>query len=148
MQTHPKILLAEDDDYDAYFIGKAVLEIFPDFEYERLNNGSRLLASLQKQNSNVAFVLLDLNMPSLNGRDTLCAIRETYGDKFPVYILSNSNHLHEKEFCLQNGANTYYVKPISYEGYQSIINQCNYEYLEQEAVKVNHPNKTSGNSLT
>lgn len=136
MIQYPKILLADDDDDDAYFIGRAILEIFPDFEYERVPNGSKLLSSLERKSDSIAFIILDLNMPILNGRDSLCFIREKYGNQFPIYIVSHSNHLHEKEFCLQNGADSYHVKPISYEGYLAIVKQLQEEYMETEAVKV------------
>ena len=136
MNQCPKILVADDDDDDAYFIGRAILEVFPDFQYERVPNGSRLLQALEHRSDDIAFVILDLNMPVLNGRDSLCAIKEKYGNKFPVFILSNSKHLHEKEFCMQHGADSCYIKPISYEGYLSIVNQLQEEYLENETVKV------------
>lgn len=141
MNRYPKILVADDDDDDAYFIGRAVLEVFPDFEYERVPNGSRLLLALERRSDNVAFVILDLNMPVLNGRDSLCAIKRNYGNKFPVFILSNSNHLHEKEFCMQHGADSCHIKPVSYEGYVSILKQMQDEYLDSEAVKVLSENK-------
>lgn len=141
MIKYPKILVADDDDDDAYFIGRAILEVFPEFEYERVPNGSRLLQSLEHRNDAIAFIILDLNMPVLNGRESLCVIRQKYGNKFPIFIVSNSNHLHEKEFCTQNGADSYNVKPISYEGYLSIVKQLQEEYLESEAVKVLVENK-------
>lgn len=134
--AHKKIILADDDDDDAYFIGKAILEEFPEFEYERANNGRKLISLLQNNSDNIAFVILDLNMPVLDGRETLKHIRVLISTDLPIHVLSNSNHLHEKEYCFAFSIESFLTKPISFEGYQQIIHYYHEVMLNKELAIV------------
>lgn len=62
-------------------------------------------------------ILLDLNMPGLDGRKTLQLIKEDAGlKKLPVIILTTSADERDVDVCYQMGANTYIQKPVSFEG--------------------------------
>ncbi len=62
-------------------------------------------------------VLLDLNMPGIDGRKTLKLIKESVLlKKIPVIILTTSADERDIEDCYQMGANTYVQKPVSFEG--------------------------------
>ena len=59
-------------------------------------------------------VVLDLNMPILNGTQTLFELKQhSRFNKIPVIIYSTSDNDHEKRKCLNFGAVEYLVKPIS-----------------------------------
>ena len=62
-------------------------------------------------------VLLDLNMPGLDGRKTLQLIKQDETLKrIPVIILTTSADERDIQNCYQMGANTYVQKPVSFEG--------------------------------
>ena len=62
-------------------------------------------------------ILLDLNMPGLNGRETLKFIKEDSALKCtPVIILTTSADERDVETCYHMGANSYVQKPVSFEG--------------------------------
>jgi two-component system, response regulator len=67
--------------------------------------------------SRPGLVLLDLNMPGLDGRKTLEVIKHDEAlKKIPVIILTTSGDERDIEACYQAGANTYVQKPVSFEG--------------------------------
>jgi len=62
-----------------------------------------------------AFVLLDLNLPRLNGIEVLNRIRNDDRTKLiPVIILTSSNDSEDRITALSAGANSYLRKPLGY----------------------------------
>jgi two-component system, response regulator len=76
-------------------------------------------------------VLLDLNMPGLDGRKTLEAIKQDVALKrIPVIILTTSADERDIEACYQTGANTYVQKPVSFEGLIEAIRRLKAYWFE------------------
>jgi len=76
-------------------------------------------------------VLLDLNMPGLDGRKTLQLIKEN--DKLkriPIIILTTSSDERDVEVCYQLGANTYVQKPVSFDGLIEAIKRIKEYWFE------------------
>ena len=74
--------------------------------YKDAGNGSR-----------PGLVLLDLNMPGMDGRRTLQVIKQDEELKqIPVIILTTSADERDIRACYQTGANTYVQKPVSFDG--------------------------------
>ena len=74
--------------------------------------------SYQDQNPKIkpSVVLLDLNLPGTDGREVLEQIKEDERfKKIPVVIFTTSSNPQDIDFCYQNGANGYLVKPIDFE---------------------------------
>jgi two-component system response regulator len=62
-------------------------------------------------------VLLDLNMPGLDGRKTLQLVKQDESLKrIPVIILTTSADERDIQSCYQMGANTYVQKPVTFDG--------------------------------
>lgn len=84
-----------------------------------------------KNGSHPGLILLDLNMPGLDGRKTLRLIK---GDdalkKIPVIILTTSTDERDVEDCYQMGANTYVQKPVSFEGLIEAIKRLKAYWFE------------------
>ncbi len=76
-------------------------------------------------------ILMDLNMPGLDGRKTLQLIK---GDallrRVPVIILTTSADERDVEVCYQMGANTYVQKPVSFEGLIEAIRRLKEYWFE------------------
>lgn len=115
------ILMAEDDEDDYYFIKKALSEVSLNLNLKRFKNGEELVNFLKTNTEKIEFIMLDLNMPIMTGREALKVIRQELQLDIPIHILSVSNHLHEKEICFENGATNYFVKPYSYGAYVELM---------------------------
>ena len=64
-----------------------------------------------------ALVLMDLNMPGLDGRKALEIIKQNPDlRKIPVVILTTSSDEQDIERCYALGASTYIQKPVSFDG--------------------------------
>jgi two-component system response regulator len=76
-------------------------------------------------------ILLDLNMPGLDGRKTLQAIKQDETLKrIPVIILTTSADERDIKACYQLGANTYVQKPVSFDGLIEAIQRLKSYWFE------------------
>lgn len=76
-------------------------------------------------------ILLDLNMPGLDGRKTLQLIKQDDALKrIPVIILTTSSDERDVQTCYQLGANTYVQKPVSFEGLIEAIQRLKSYWFE------------------
>jgi two-component system, response regulator len=81
--------------------------------------------------SHPGLVLLDLNMPGLDGRKTLQIIKQDGALKWiPVIILTTSADERDIQNCYQMGANTYVQKPVSFEGLIEAIQRLKSYWFE------------------
>jgi DNA-binding response OmpR family regulator len=135
-ESYKKIILAEDDDDDVDFFKGALSECRDDFNLLVAKNGNEL-DHILKQHPSPYAIVLDLNMPLVSGKESLVKIRSQNAfDRIPVIILSTSNDIKDKQFCLLNGATDYLVKPGTYNGLKEmILKLCNGGYSSQENNK-------------
>lgn len=114
-----KILIGEDDFEDQFILG----EYFQDNGVKDVvafeKNGKKIIEYLEQLNPGEelpCLIVLDLNMPILNGTQTLFELKShSRFNKIPVIIYSTSDNDHEKRKCINFGAVEYVVKPISVE---------------------------------
>lgn len=67
-------------------------------------------------------VLLDLNLPGMDGRDVLKAIKENAATrKLPIVVMTSSRDPKDIDSCYAHGANSYVVKPVDLEGFLSAV---------------------------
>jgi CheY-like chemotaxis protein len=114
-----KILLADDDVEDRYIIEDAMKMLdFGDMLWFA-DNGEHALEILEKNYSaslTPCLIVLDLNMPKINGTETLSRLKKDQRfQHIPVIIYSTSINPIEKESCLVLGAHAYITKPISFQ---------------------------------
>ena len=122
MRPH-KIILVEDNKADAELTKLALKEIPIAFEVVHFDNGKGLIEYLtQEPTSDIAVVLLDLNMPSLNGKELLRRMcNDPELNKIPVVIFSTSSQQPDIQECYAIGANAYVKKPIDVHEFQKAI---------------------------
>ena len=112
-----KILLVDDDPEDRAIM-KEVIEYCPGKEmYSFAHNGEEALSSLEgsyQSGDLPSLIVLDLNMPRMNGTEVLSVLKsdQRFRD-IPVIIYSTSINLLEKEKCMNLGAHSYIAKPVS-----------------------------------
>ena len=120
MSDNPKPILVVDDDAEDRLL---LNDAFEELHYvEKIHfevNGEkavRYLEGCMQEDSIPRLVILDLNMPKLNGRETLRWIKnQPQLRHITVIIYSTSLNPIEKDECLALGAHSYIVKPISYK---------------------------------
>jgi len=76
-------------------------------------------------------LLLDLNMPGLDGRKTLQLIKEdTSLKRIPVIVLTTSANERDVQDCYHMGANTYVQKPVTFDGLIEAIKRLKAYWFE------------------
>lgn len=109
------IYWAEDDMDDIVIISSCMKELGIDPKINFFGSGQDLLAKLATAERLPDFIVVDLNMPVLNGFETLEQLKENdrYRD-VPVMVFSTSEAEEDKYWCHRHGAAAYFVKPPSY----------------------------------
>jgi CheY-like chemotaxis protein len=117
------ILVAEDDSDDRFLLQTAFKEKGYDDRLEFVENGVELIEFLSNIQDNKTahngfpyFILLDLNMPKKDGREALKEIKQhPVFKKIPIIVFTTTKNESEIRRCYELGANTYIVKPVSFE---------------------------------
>jgi CheY-like chemotaxis protein len=120
MRNFKPILLVEDDTVDAMTVKRALNDIHVTNALVRVTNGEQALEYLQdKANAEPCVILLDLNMPKMNGVEFLKIVKA--GDNrlrcIPVIVLTTSKADQDRFECFNCSAAGYIVKPVDYKGF-------------------------------
>ncbi len=108
------ILLAEDDEDDQELIRLAFSKVDPGYSLKVVANGKEAIDTLQLQSGLPCVIILDLNMPVLNGIQTLAVLQqESRYRRIPKVILTTSDNEDTRQMSFLNGAVDYFVKPAS-----------------------------------
>lgn len=118
-----KIVLLDDDIDEQVFFEDALIGLSIPYEFQYFNNSMDLLDYLNSELVQLPDILfLDLNMPKLNGFETLKILRETKKLKnLPVAVYSNSFREKDLLDSLGLGANAYILKPGSHTELKSVL---------------------------
>lgn len=115
MKTTFNVLIVDDDEDDQYLIKSAFEDDSNVFNLQFARDGTDVLENIQAPQFLPDLVLLDLNMPKINGFDVLSHLkRSPLYRHVPVIILTTSAHPADIEKAYQMGANSYVVKPSSH----------------------------------
>jgi CheY-like chemotaxis protein len=118
------LLIVEDNDEDFEALSRALQRLGINNPVRRCRDGEECLATLADagrsadgvRSQQPGLILLDLNMPGTDGRDTLRLIKDDPRLKsIPVTILTTSSNRRDVEACYEWGANAYVLKPIDYD---------------------------------
>jgi CheY-like chemotaxis protein len=134
LYKQPSIFIADDDPDDVYFVQTAIQELDSQIQLRHFVNGKMLLEELNRPDGNLPnLVIMDLNMPVMDGKETLKVIRQSplFND-LPVIILSTSNYMSERNLCYDYGATSYFTKPYHYARYLEIMRKLKQEWIDHE----------------
>ena len=116
------ILIAEDDEDDQFLFKSAFSKAGSPADIHFVQNGMELIdffSAMTDQENKFGFpcfILLDLNMPRKDGRETLQFLKEhPVLKKIPVVIFSTTQNKFQVSKCYELGANSYVVKPLTFD---------------------------------
>jgi CheY-like chemotaxis protein len=113
-----KILLIEDDSIEVMKFNRVLTNLNKQHEIIEANNGEEALELLHDQENQPDIIVLDLNMPKLNGIEFLSILKNDEVLKYiPAIILTTSNNHKDMLECYKIGIAGYILKPLKYEDY-------------------------------
>ncbi len=117
MRGNKPILLVEDNQVDVMTVQRALKEINVTNRLDIASDGEEALAFLRNaENEKPCVILLDINMPRMNGIEFL---REVKQDKalrrIPVVVLTTSGEDKDKVDSFDLGVAGYILKPVDYQ---------------------------------
>ena len=124
------ILLVEDSPGDIRLTLEAFKEENPSAKIFVVNDGTEAMAHLRSGGVRPDLVLLDLNMPKMDGRQVLAAIKQDESLKsIPTVILTTSDAEADimKSYKLQ--ANSYLCKPVEFSAFETLVKNINDYWL-------------------
>jgi CheY-like chemotaxis protein len=131
-----EILVVDDDDADALMISEALEGAETRTTVNRVVDGREaldyLLRTAPYENAQRPdLILLDLNMPRMDGRETLAAIKTDDRLKaIPVVILTTSGAAPDIASSYQHRANAYVTKPFGLDEFEATVRTIDRFYRE------------------
>ena len=111
------ILLIEDDAIEILKFNRSLIKLREVHELIEAHNGENALDILA-ENSQIDLILLDLNMPKMNGFEFLKQLRTDPNLKYiPTVVLTTSINRSDLKQAYSIGIAGYLVKPLKYEYY-------------------------------
>jgi len=120
-------LLVEDDDADAIITKRALSDLKVTNKIVHMTDGEDALAYLKDMaNPRPCAILLDINMPRMNGLDFLAAIKADESLKrIPVMMLTTSDAEKDVGRSFDLGAAGYIIKPCDYKEFVEAMRTMN-----------------------
>jgi len=117
------ILLVEDDQVDAMTVQRALKDLNVKNSLVHMEDGEKALAYLRDtSHSKPCIILLDLNMPIMNGVEFLQEAKSD--DKLkgiPVVVLTTSGEQQDKVSSFNLSVAGYMTKPVDYQQFVEVI---------------------------
>ncbi len=117
-------ILAVDDSKMMLRIIAGSIEML-DYEPLKAANGKEAMVALEQHHADVALILLDWNMPEMDGMETLTAIKadERYSS-IPVMMVTTESEKTNVVKAIQSGAQHYLTKPFNQQDLATRILEC------------------------
>jgi PAS domain S-box-containing protein len=117
-----RILIAEDGAVNMLLARTIIQRIAPNAEIIEAKNGKVALNICKKQMPD--FILMDIQMPEMNGYEATRNIRLLEkGKQVPIIAVTAGNVKGEREICLEAGMNDFIAKPIIEETVRTVFNK-------------------------
>jgi len=133
------ILVAEDDADDRLLLKDAFDENRLSNDLRFVENGEELLAYLRREGSFAdpdeapypGLILLDLNMPKMDGREALRMIKtDPQHQRIPIVVLTTSKAEEDVLRTYDLGVSSFITKPVTFEGLLKVVQVLNQYWIE------------------
>jgi two-component system, response regulator len=147
------ILVADDDDDDFMTINEAFEELRQSIKMIHVTDGQKVLTYLQKciemQHQLPDLILLDINMPRMDGIEALQRIKNS--DEFkdiPILMYSTSSDMQQMRKCYSIGANGFVTKGSSFKIVLTFANNILNFLSGRQALPGSQPNLHKNSFIT
>ncbi len=133
------ILIADDDEEDRMLIHQALLKNQVANPMHFVENGEEVLDYLYNRNQfsdnrdcpKPGLILLDLNMPKMDGREAIIEIKkEPALRSIPIVVLTTSGAEEDILRSYNLGVSSFITKPITFQGFIEVMKTLNQYWLE------------------
>ena len=142
----PVIAIVDDDPADVHALRHAFKIIGFDVSFVVISSGVEFVDSLEDMFCDEAspnrpdLVFLDINMPIMNGLETLRTLRlQKSGRKLPIIMYSTSSDHSDIERAYELGANSFVVKPHSLAGLKALAEKARMFWFDAASLPTRPP---------
>ena len=118
-----RILMAEDNDVNQFFLGEVLAA--KGYSFEAVSNGREALDALTDPDKAFDLILMDCQMPEMDGYDATRELRareEQHGlTRVPVIAMTAHAMEWDREKCLAAGMDGYLTKPLRIEELDAVL---------------------------
>lgn len=135
MNALDPILVVDDDDVDVMTVQMALDELSVTNPLARAADGEEALGYLRNSESTPpGLILIDLNMPRMNGIELLGIIKaDEVFKRIPAVVLTTSSADRDVKRSFELGAAGYMLKPVGYEQFLDIMRTLHVYWIYSEA---------------
>lgn len=131
---HSNLIYLVDDDADYRFLVQQVFKMFlPNHQVRFFSDGSELAGNLEalvnEQTASPRVIILDIDMPELNGFQTLSKLKQhPFWQTVPVIMMTNRDQAEFRQESFRMGANAFSLKPMSLPDIKAAMTEiCEHE---------------------
>jgi CheY-like chemotaxis protein len=137
------LLVVEDSDEDFEIIDRCLRRAGYDGPLTRCQTGDQTLDYLHRRGlfadpepwARPAMMLLDINLPGIDGRTVLTRVKTDPSLRsIPVIVLTTSRDERDIDLCYRAGANSYVAKPVDIEGFSRAMSRLRAFWFEQSIL--------------
>jgi chemotaxis family two-component system response regulator Rcp1 len=142
-----EVLLVEDSPGDVRLTREAFRDANSSVRLHVANDGVEAMAFLKQEGEHIEaprpdFILLDLNLPKMDGREVLALIKENDSLKtIPTVILTTSDAEADIVRSYQLQANAYLTKPVQLDAFESLVKSISDFWLTRVKLPQQRKNK-------
>lgn len=142
-----EVLLVEDSPGDVRLTQEAFRDANQSIQLHVASDGVEAMAFLRREGVHDRaprpdIILLDLNLPKMDGREVLALIKEDENLKtIPIVILTTSEAEVDIVKSYQLHANCYLSKPVQLDEFESLVKSINSFWLTEVSLPLQSQNK-------
>lgn len=135
MNKSLNILLIEDDAIEVMKFNRVLSSLNFKHKIIEANNGEEAIKILKEKETVPDVIILDLNMPKINGIEFLGILKgDDYLKYIPAIILTTSNNRKDVLECYKIGIAGYLLKPLKYDDYVDRIKRLIEYWSDNELI--------------
>lgn len=128
--ARPWVILVDDDEDDRFLVQQAFKALSPTYLFQALEKPAELFQLLDDSVAVPALILLDLNMPLMNGFEVLRRLRSRSAyASIPIVMLTTSDAESDQRRALDLGADSVITKPPTLGQLLKIVVQLEQRWL-------------------
>ena len=135
MKKSLNILLIEDDAIEVMKFNRVLSALNIKHKIVEANNGEEAIKILKEKEIVPDIIILDLNMPKINGIEFLGILKgDDYLKYIPAIILTTSNNRKDILECYKIGIAGYLLKPLKYDDYVDRVKRLIEYWSDNELI--------------